>query len=106
MSHWNFKIKFLDNFLEFTWKRALVRSVIVLMALFIGLSVPSFSVVLNLIGASATAIASVIVPPLLYLRLTSMKGDWPERYVSEFVMLSTWCNGHIALKNVSIVLAR
>ena len=105
-SLWNFKIKFMGNFLEFTWKRAFVRSVIVLMALFIGLSVPSFSVVLNLIGASATAIASFIVPPLLYLRLTSMKGDWPERYVSEFVVPSTWCARHIVLKNVNIVLAR
>ena len=62
---------------------------------------PSFSVVLNLIGASATAIASFIVPPLLYLRLTSMEGDWPERYVSEFAALNSGC-GKVMFSQASL----
>ena len=46
----------------------------------IGETVPSFSKVLDLIGASALTLMTFIMPPILYLRLTSHTdgGRWPK----------------------------
>ncbi len=63
---------------EFHWKRCLLRSCIVMVALFIAESVPSFNAILNLLGASTTAFCSFIAPPMLYLRLCTMAGNWPK----------------------------
>ncbi len=59
----------------------MLRTVIVLTSLFIAESVPSFNDILNLLGATVTAITTFIAPSMLYLRLCSMEGDWPKRYV-------------------------
>ena len=49
-----------------------------LAGLFIAESVPSFNAILNLLGASATAVCTFIAPPMLYLRLCSMEGSFPK----------------------------
>ena len=45
----------------------------------IGETVPSFGKILNLIGGSTLTLMTFILPPIMYLRLTSMtssEGKW------------------------------
>ena len=69
-----FTLKNWCTFLDFSWKRCVVRTLILMTALFIAESFPDFTFILNLLGATTTAIASYIAPPLLYIKLKS-SGD-------------------------------
>lgn len=45
-----------------------------LLALFIGLSVPHFSIILSLLGGSTIALTNFIFPPLFYYLLSKQRG--------------------------------
>ncbi|XP_018022144.1 amino acid transporter AVT1B [Hyalella azteca] len=55
---------------NFGVKRIVTRTSIVWLQAIIGLAIPDFSLILNLIGGSAMTICSFILPPLMYLVLT------------------------------------
>merc|ERR1719154_171035 len=57
---------------DFNWKRVVSRTTIVLSQMVIGLAIPDFSLILNLIGGSATTACTFILPPLIYLKLCDM----------------------------------
>ncbi|CAL4073596.1 unnamed protein product [Meganyctiphanes norvegica] len=61
---------------NFCWQRAALRSGMVLFEVLLCLAIPDFSLILNLVGGSATACATFVLPPLIYIRLHGMKGDW------------------------------
>ncbi|GFN75569.1 amino acid transporter antl1-like isoform x1 [Plakobranchus ocellatus] len=63
---------------HFTFKRILSRTAIMLLVLFIAESIPHFGAILSLIGGSTTTLLAYILPPIFYLKLCSMKGDWEE----------------------------
>ncbi|OQV18096.1 hypothetical protein BV898_07867 [Hypsibius exemplaris] len=55
---------------HFGWKRALVRTGLLLIAVFIAESIPTFGVLLDLLGASTMSFLAFIFPCLFYLILT------------------------------------
>lgn len=65
----------------FGWKRCVLRSCIVALQLVIGLAIPSFDKILNLIGGSTVTVCTFLLPGIAYLRLCDMKGDWEPRFV-------------------------
>ncbi|XP_074659614.1 uncharacterized protein LOC141912272 [Tubulanus polymorphus] len=66
---------------KFTWKRAVGRTLIVCMILFVAESVPKFGAILALIGGSTTALLSFILPCVFYTRLCNSGGVWQKRFV-------------------------
>lgn len=64
---------------HFTFKRIISRTVIMLVVLFIAESIPHFGAILSLIGGSTTTLLAYILPPVFYLKLCSMDGDWEQQ---------------------------
>lgn len=60
-------------YLEFGWKRCLIRSAIVFLGVAVGESVPRFDIVMVLIGGSLTGLLVFIFPPLLYSKIIALK---------------------------------
>ena len=61
--------KYSLSFLEFGWRRVLLRSGTVGCLLLIALSVPNFEVILQLIGSTTISLLNLVLPPLFYLIL-------------------------------------
>jgi len=67
---------------RFTWKRPAIRSSVMVFTLFLALSVPNFGKVLDLIGGSAIAMLSYILPPIFYYKLCSVQNpNWQTRTI-------------------------
>ncbi|KAI1289229.1 Lysine histidine transporter 1 [Halotydeus destructor] len=67
---------------EFNLKRCSFRSFVLLIVIFIGLTVPKFGKILNLVGGSTVSLTSFIMPPIFYMKLADQYcDDWPERLV-------------------------
>nr|XP_039263906.1 amino acid transporter AVT1C-like [Styela clava] len=58
---------------RFGWKRILVRTLLALAAMFIGLTVPHFDIILSILGGSTIALTNFIFPPLFYLLLSRQR---------------------------------
>ena len=56
------------------WQRATLRLALLLAALFIAESVPSFGKILNLVGGSTVSLMTFILPPVFYMRLMELEG--------------------------------
>ncbi|KAK7478884.1 hypothetical protein BaRGS_00029865 [Batillaria attramentaria] len=69
---------------NFSWKRVVVRSVVCVLVLFVAESIPHFGAILSLIGGSSTTLLAYIAPPVFYLKLAAMEGDWRPFTVSLF----------------------
>ncbi|KAF0293885.1 Amino acid transporter AVT1A [Amphibalanus amphitrite] len=95
--------------LQFGWKRVLFRTGMMAINVLIGETVPSFSKVLDLIGASALTLMTFIMPPILYLRLTSHTdgGRWPKIEVPlwkkiilvEIIVVATLCGAAVDIRS-------
>ncbi|KAK4287029.1 hypothetical protein Pmani_039886 [Petrolisthes manimaculis] len=66
---------------SFGWGRVLVRSGLVALQALVGLAVPLFDRLMTLFGASVVPLASLILPPLMYMKLINMnqQSQWPQR---------------------------
>ncbi|XP_063369450.1 probable sodium-coupled neutral amino acid transporter 6 isoform X1 [Cydia amplana] len=60
---------------DFSCQRCLLRSSIVALAVFLGESVPSFDVVMGLVGSTLTGPLMFIFPPLFFLKLCHAKSN-------------------------------
>jgi len=68
---------------EFSIKRCAFRTLIVGVVLFIGETVPQFSKIQNLIGASGSTLLTFIFPVFFYMKLCNTKNPaWKERKIS------------------------
>ena len=66
---------------DFNVRRVLFRTAMMVLNVLIGETVPSFGKILNLIGGSTLTLMTFILPPVMYLRLTSMPatdGKWEK----------------------------
>lgn len=66
----------------FGWKRCLLRTSIVLVEVIIGLSLPDFGLILNLIGGSSLTLCSFLFPAFFYMKLvkdSNQNKEWPQR---------------------------
>ncbi|XP_059143840.1 uncharacterized protein LOC131931155 isoform X2 [Physella acuta] len=59
-------------------KRVLFRTVMMGVVLFVAESVPHFGAILSLIGGSTLTLLAYILPPIFYLKLCSMTGNWEK----------------------------
>ncbi|KAK8378061.1 hypothetical protein O3P69_018781 [Scylla paramamosain] len=61
--------------------RCIVRAVIVVLQVIIGLAVPNFGKILNLIGGSLITLCTFVLPPVMYMRLVGDKSNenWKKR---------------------------
>ena len=57
------------TFSELTWKRCIVRPLIVLVVLFVALSIPCFRAILSLVGGLTVTLLAYICPSVFYLKL-------------------------------------
>ncbi|KAF0289107.1 Amino acid transporter AVT3C [Amphibalanus amphitrite] len=68
---------------DMSLKQVLVRTVVIGLMVLVGLTVPSFDKILNLLGSTTIGVLAFIMPPVFYLRLvTQHQEGWPERKVS------------------------
>ncbi|KAF4525874.1 hypothetical protein B566_EDAN015977 [Ephemera danica] len=56
---------------KFGWKRCLLRTMVLLLMVFVGETIQDFGKVLALVGGSTSTLNNLVFPPLFYLRLTS-----------------------------------
>lgn len=78
---------------NFTWKRAVFRTLIVMALLFISESVPSFGSILDLVGGSTVTLLTFVFPPFFYMRLVDMGAqnpDWKQRTIPLYDRLYCW----------------
>eukprot|EP00090_Calanus_glacialis_P011434 TRINITY_DN19839_c0_g1_i1.p1 TRINITY_DN19839_c0_g1~~TRINITY_DN19839_c0_g1_i1.p1 ORF type:complete len:480 (-),score=75.15 TRINITY_DN19839_c0_g1_i1:74-1303(-) len=78
---------------DFNWKRCVFRSVSVLCLLFIAETVPSFSSILDLVGASTVTLLTFVFPPLFYMRLADAsigRKEWVQRRLPLWERIYCW----------------
>lgn len=59
--------------LDFNWKRCVLRSFIVIVAVTIGEAVPRFDLLMGLIGSLLTGPLMFLLPPLFYIKIRSLR---------------------------------
>ncbi|XP_045125205.1 amino acid transporter AVT1B-like [Portunus trituberculatus] len=64
-------------------RRVVLRTAMVLVQMVIGLAVPNFDKILNLIGGSLITLCTFVLPPVMYMRLVEDRSDksWPQRTI-------------------------
>ena len=70
---------------QFNWKRCALRTVSVMVLLFIAETIPSFGSILDLVGASTVTMLTFVCPPYFYMRLcdsSKQNKEWTQRYFS------------------------
>ncbi|XP_023328375.1 amino acid transporter ANT1 isoform X2 [Eurytemora carolleeae] len=70
---------------NFTWKRVVFRSFVIVGLLFIAESLPDFGSILDLVGGSTVTLLTFVFPPFFYMRLVDMSNqssDWEQRKAS------------------------
>ncbi|KAF5305305.1 hypothetical protein FQA39_LY09270 [Lamprigera yunnana] len=73
------------------WKRCVLRSMMVLVMVFIGESIPAFGKILSLVGGSTITLLTFILPPYFYMKLCSQTNEnWPERNVPLYIKIYLW----------------
>lgn len=66
--------------LDFNWKRAFVRTLIIILMAIIGESIPQFGKILSLIGGSTITLLTFVFPPWFYMKLCDQENPlWPQR---------------------------
>ncbi|XP_071495864.1 uncharacterized protein [Diadema antillarum] len=68
--------------LHFSWKRAVLRTMVVGLVLFTGETIPHFGAILSLVGGSTVTFLTFVFPSLFYLRLNAVEnpsGRWEKR---------------------------
>lgn len=67
----------------FSIQRCLVRATVVSMQMIIGLAVPNFGKLLNLIGGSLITLCTFVLPPVMYMKLVRDRSDktWEQRSI-------------------------
>ena len=67
-----------DLFSDFNYKRVIVRTSVCLLILGVAETIPHFGAVLSLVGGSSVTMTAFIGPPVFYLKLVTMEGDWEK----------------------------
>lgn len=78
-------IKF-DFFLEYSIKRCVLRTFMIILMIFIGETIPEFGKILSLVGGSTVTLLTFVFPCFFYLKLCSQNDStqpsiewWPQR---------------------------
>lgn len=90
-------------FLDFTWKRAVVRSISVVAIIIFSTVVPNFGPVLSLAGGTLFTLLNVIFPIMFFHKLTGVISLPKTLFLVVVMLLSVVVslgNGFVELKNV------
>jgi len=95
---------------NFGWKRVLFRSFVILILLMIGLSVPFFGVIVDLIGSTTITVLNFIFPPFFYMRFIDNSKTrtiplWIRVYCWHMVIIGTLGMGLSFYKAVDALIA-
>ena len=85
---------------DFTYKRLLTRSFLMVAIVFCALTVPKFDKLLSLVGGSAISVQVFVLPPLFYMKLVKdqvMDYEWPQRRISMVIKWFLYCSIGIGL---------
>ncbi|KAK3856981.1 hypothetical protein Pcinc_036737 [Petrolisthes cinctipes] len=67
---------------RFGWQRCVLRTSLVIIQIFIGLAIPNFGKILDLLGGSLITFVTFVLPPLMYMKLIDDKNPkWRERNI-------------------------
>lgn len=78
---------------EFNWRRCIIRTVIVMIAVTIGEVIPRFDLLMGLIGALLTGPLMFLLPPLFYVKLRTLRRS--KIKISEGVCYRTFPNAKL-----------
>lgn len=75
----------------FNWKRCLLRTLIVVIMIAIGESIPQFGKILSLIGGSTITLLTFVFPPYFYMKLCAkISDDWELRHIPLHEKIYMW----------------
>ncbi|XP_050523505.1 uncharacterized protein LOC126895557 [Daktulosphaira vitifoliae] len=80
---------------EFTWKRCILRTFVMMLAVLIGEVVPRFDLVMGLIGSLLTGPLMFILPPIFYTKIKSL--HYSKIKTSKRVCYRTFPNAKLSL---------
>lgn len=66
---------------EFGWRRCLFRTLTLIVLVFVAASVPSFGLILDLVGASTVTLLTFVFPPLFYMILSKTSQRSRPRWI-------------------------
>ncbi|XP_014248176.1 amino acid transporter AVT1A-like isoform X2 [Cimex lectularius] len=76
---------------EFCFLRCLIRTCIVLLMVIIGESIPSFAMILALVGGSTVTLLTFVLPNYFYMKLCDHKCDnWTKREIPLYKRIYMW----------------
>lgn len=78
---------------QFNWKRCALRTVSVMVLLFIAETIPSFGSILDLVGASTVTMLTFVCPPYFYMRLcdsSKQNKEWTQRELPLWERIYCW----------------
>ncbi|XP_018563277.1 amino acid transporter AVT1J-like [Anoplophora glabripennis] len=76
---------------DFNWKRCLIRTIIVLLMIIVGESVPQFGKILSLVGGSTITLLTFVFPPLFYMKLCDkISPNWEKRFIPLYERVYIW----------------
>ncbi|XP_054275664.1 uncharacterized protein LOC128994869 isoform X1 [Macrosteles quadrilineatus] len=76
---------------EFCYKRCVTRSLMVLLMVVVGETIPKFGKILSLVGGSTITLTTFVLPPLFYMRLCDQKNvEWPEKTIPMHMRVYMW----------------
>jgi len=61
------------SFIEFTWKRCVLRTVIVGLVLLVAILIPRFDVIMSLIGGSVFSLLAFVFPVMFYNKICDIQ---------------------------------
>ncbi|KRT84045.1 Amino acid transporter [Oryctes borbonicus] len=76
---------------QYNWKRCFVRTLIILLMVLIGETIPKFGKILSLVGGSTITMLTFVFPPYFYMRLCNQKSPlWPEHHIPLYIKTYLW----------------
>ncbi|XP_046678230.1 amino acid transporter AVT1A-like [Homalodisca vitripennis] len=76
---------------EFCTKRCVARSLMVLLMVVVGETIPKFGKILALVGGSTITLTTFVLPNYFYMKLCDQKSlDWPERTIPLHMRVYMW----------------
>lgn len=86
-----YNLTFYTFFSDYHWKRCLLRTIMVLIMVFVGETIPQFSYILSLVGGSTITLVTFVLPPYFYMKLCGQKSVlWSERKIPLFEKIYMW----------------
>ncbi|KAG5880868.1 hypothetical protein JTB14_017794 [Gonioctena quinquepunctata] len=74
-----------------SFKRCFLRSMVMVLVIFIGETVPQFGRILSLVGGSTITLLTFVFPPFFYMKLCDMRSsEWPTRTIPLYERVYIW----------------